>query len=92
MAAYGAFISAPLRHFLIHISKKMFSKRTSLKAKVMQILVSNLIISPIQNMVSLASMAIIAGARTFHQVRATIRVGFMLAMMVNWITSRGTVK
>src|SRR2546430_8940575 len=109
MAAYGAFISAPLGHFLIHILQKMFSGRTSIKAKVMQILVSNLIvrlprsaahsvrliltvfflrqISPIQNTVYLASMAIIAGARTFHQVRATIRAGFMPVMKVSWITS-----
>src|SRR5436190_11949607 len=32
-------------------------------------------------------MAIIAGARTFHQVRATIRAGFMPVMKVSWITS-----
>lgn len=45
MAAYGAFISAPLGHFLIHILQKMFSGRTSLRAKILQILVSNLIVS-----------------------------------------------
>lgn len=44
MAAYGAFISAPLGHFLIHILQKMFAGRTSLKAKILQILVSNLIV------------------------------------------------
>ena len=44
MAVYGAFISAPLGHFLIHILQKLFSGRTSLKAKIMQILVSNLIV------------------------------------------------
>lgn len=44
-------------------------------------------ISPIQNTVHLASMAIIAGARTFHQVRATIKAGFMPVMKVSWITS-----
>lgn len=32
-------------------------------------------------------MAIIAGARTFHQIRATIRAGFMPVMKVSWITS-----
>jgi len=32
-------------------------------------------------------MAIIAGARTFHQVRATIRAGFMPVMKISWITS-----
>ena len=44
MAVYGAFISAPLGHFLISILQRMFSGRTSLTAKIMQILVSNLIV------------------------------------------------
>lgn len=44
-------------------------------------------ISPIQNTVYLASMAIIAGARTFHQIRATVRAGFLPVMKVSWITS-----
>ncbi|CAL8574057.1 hypothetical protein XPA_000030 [Xanthoria parietina] len=87
MALYGAFISAPLGHVLITILQKMFAGSTSLKAKILQILVSNLIVSPIQNSVYLVSMAIIAGARTFHQVRATVRAGFMPVMKVSWITS-----
>ncbi|KAL9579424.1 MAG: hypothetical protein Q9212_005113 [Teloschistes hypoglaucus] len=87
MALYGAFISAPLGHVLIAILQKVFKGRTSLKAKILQILVSNLIVSPIQNTVYLVSMAIIAGARTFHQVRATVRAGFMPVMKVSWITS-----
>ncbi|KAI9678729.1 MAG: hypothetical protein M1817_005786 [Caeruleum heppii] len=87
MALYGAFISAPLGHVLISILQKLFAGRTSLKAKILQILVSNLVVSPIQNAVYLASMAVIAGARTFHQVRATVKAGFMPVMKVSWITS-----
>ncbi|KAK4631124.1 PXMP2/4 family protein 3 [Fulvia fulva] len=87
MAVYGAFISAPLGHVMISILQKMFAGRTSLRAKIMQIIVSNLIISPIQNAVYLTSMAIIAGARTFHQIRATVRAGFMPVMKVSWVTS-----
>ena len=45
MAAYGAFVSAPLGHVLISILQKLFKNRTSLKAKILQILVSNLIVS-----------------------------------------------
>jgi hypothetical protein len=45
MAVYGAFISAPLGHVLISILQKLFSGRTSLKAKVLQIIASNLIVS-----------------------------------------------
>ena len=103
MAAYGALISAPLGHMLIGILQKIFANRTSLKAKLLQILISNLIVSqpglmnatfvdmhqvaPIQNTVYLASMAVIAGARTWHQIRATVRAGFMPVMKVSWITS-----
>ena len=46
MAIYGAFISAPMGHFLIKILQWLFSGRTSLKAKILQILVSNLIVCP----------------------------------------------
>ncbi len=44
MAAYGALVSAPLGHFLIWCLQKAFRGRTSLKAKILQILVSNLIV------------------------------------------------
>ncbi|KAI1934005.1 hypothetical protein LOZ58_005917 [Ophidiomyces ophidiicola] len=87
MAVYGAFISAPLGHFLIGILQRVFAGRSSLKAKILQILASNLIISPIQNVIYLASMALIAGARTFHQVRATVKSGFFRVMKVSWIVS-----
>ena len=46
MAVYGAFISAPLGHVMISILQKTFRGRTSLKAKILQILVSNLIVRP----------------------------------------------
>ncbi|KAK2745386.1 hypothetical protein FQN57_003729 [Myotisia sp. PD_48] len=87
MSVYGAFVGAPLGHLLIGILQKIFAGRTSLKAKILQILVSNLVISPIQNTMYLASMAIIAGARTFHQVRATVKAGFFQVMKVSWIVS-----
>lgn len=44
-------------------------------------------IAPIQNSVYLTSMAVIAGARTWHQVRATVKAGFWPVMKVSWITS-----
>ncbi|EFQ25246.1 Mpv17/PMP22 family protein [Colletotrichum graminicola] len=87
MAAYGALVSAPLGHFLIWALQKTFAGRTSLRAKILQIIVSNLIIAPIQNSVYLTAMALIAGAKTYHQVRATVRVGFWKVMKVSWITS-----
>lgn len=44
MVAYGALVSAPLGHMLVGLLQKIFAKRTSLKAKILQILVSNLIV------------------------------------------------
>lgn len=44
MAAYGALVSAPLGHFLIWCLQKAFKGRTSLRAKILQILISNLIV------------------------------------------------
>lgn len=32
-------------------------------------------------------MAVIAGARTFHQIRATVKAGFLPVMKVSWVTS-----
>jgi len=87
MAIYGAFVSAPLGHLLINILQKAFAGRTSAKAKILQILASNLIVAPIQNTIYLSAMAIIAGARTFHQVRATVRAGLLPVMKVSWCTS-----
>lgn len=44
MGVYGAFVAAPLGHLLISILQKLFAGRTSLKAKILQILVSNLVV------------------------------------------------
>ena len=87
MALYGAFISAPLGHLLITILQKAFANRTSTRAKILQILASNLIVAPIQNVVYLASMAVIAGARKKENVRAMVRAGFFPVMKVSWVTS-----
>ncbi|EAQ88921.1 hypothetical protein CHGG_05540 [Chaetomium globosum CBS 148.51] len=87
MAAYGALVSAPLGHFLIWLLQKIFSGRTSLRAKILQILFSNLVIAPIQNGVYLVAMSLIAGAETFQQVKATVRASFWKVMRVSWITS-----
>jgi hypothetical protein len=45
MAAYGSLVSAPLGHFLIWALQKTFKDRTSLRSKILQIIVSNLIVS-----------------------------------------------
>jgi len=87
MAVYGSLISAPVGHILVTALQKGFANRTSTKSKILQILVSNLVVSPIQNTIYLSCMAIIAGARTWHQIRATVKAGFMPVMKVSWCTS-----
>lgn len=50
MAIYGAFISAPMGHALIGVLQWIFAGRTSLKAKVLQIITSNLVVSSIASL------------------------------------------
>jgi hypothetical protein len=87
MIAYGSLVSAPLGHLLIWCLQRAFRGRTSVRAKVTQILVSNLVMAPIQNAVYLIAMAIIAGANKGSQIRATLRIGFWKVMKVSWLTS-----
>ncbi|EWC48180.1 hypothetical protein DRE_02284 [Drechslerella stenobrocha 248] len=87
MAIYGAFISAPLGHLLINVLQRAFRNRSSTRAKIFQILVSNFVVAPIQNVVYLASMAVIAGARKKENVKAMVRTGFFPVMKVSWVTS-----
>ncbi|KAL9091966.1 MAG: hypothetical protein Q9159_001111 [Coniocarpon cinnabarinum] len=87
MAVYGGFIAAPVGHLFVRFMHFLFAHRTSLRSKILQILFSNLIVSPIQNSLQLVAIAIVAGARTFHQIRATVRAGFLPVMRVSWIAS-----
>lgn len=48
MAIYGFLVSAPLSHFLVGALQKAFAGKTGTGARVLQILTSNLLISPIQ--------------------------------------------
>lgn len=75
MMIYGAFVSAPLGHFLVTTLQKAFEGRTTPRDKLLQIIASNLIVSPIQNSAFLISMAIIAGARTKEQCINTLKAG-----------------
>jgi hypothetical protein len=48
MGAYGAFIAAPISHYLVGTLQKMFAGKTSASARVAQILASNIFVAPIQ--------------------------------------------
>ncbi|KAI0348508.1 hypothetical protein BDW22DRAFT_1350736 [Trametopsis cervina] len=87
MALYGFFVSAPLNHVLVGRLQQAFAGRTDPKSKVLQILASNLIISPIIISAYLAYIAIIGGARSTSQVLATVKGGLFQALKVSWVTS-----
>lgn len=48
MALYGFLVSAPLSHYLVGALQKAFKGRTTPRDRILQILASNLLISPIQ--------------------------------------------
>ncbi len=48
MAVYGFLVSAPLSHYFVGALQKAFKGRTTLRDKILQILASNLLISPVQ--------------------------------------------
>lgn len=70
-------MSAPLGHTLVLLLQKAFEGRTAPRDKILQIIASNLIVSPLQNSAFLVSMAIIAGARTKEQLINTLRNGLL---------------
>ncbi|KZT05976.1 uncharacterized protein LAESUDRAFT_654759 [Laetiporus sulphureus 93-53] len=86
MALYGFFVSAPLSHTMVGQMQRLFAGKTSLSAKIGQVLVSNLVVAPIQVLVYLSCTSVINGARSVDEVVKTIRAGFMSALRVTWMT------
>lgn len=87
MALYGFFVSGPLSHYLMDLLQRAFKGRTSTSAKLLQIVASNLLVSPILNTAFLVFMAIFAGARNAKQVYASWKLTFMPVMRSSWCTS-----
>ncbi|KAI0094771.1 hypothetical protein BDY19DRAFT_1080534 [Irpex rosettiformis] len=87
MSLYGFFVSAPLSHVLVGKLQQVFAGKTDVKSKVLQILASNLLISPILISAYLASAAIINGARSVNSVLAVVKGGLFQALKVSWVTS-----
>ncbi|KAH8921786.1 hypothetical protein BT69DRAFT_1312775 [Atractiella rhizophila] len=87
MGAYGFFVSAPLGHTLLGVLTKLFEGKTSAKARIAQILCSNIFISPIQQSVYLFCMGYINGAKSVDQAMAYVKLGFWRIMKLTWIIS-----
>jgi len=87
MAIYGAFINAPMSHYLVGALQKAFAGKDSAKDKVAQILANNLLIAPIQTAVFLASMAVINGAKSLDEIKRTVKGGFFSVIRITWVAS-----
>ncbi|KAF5311993.1 hypothetical protein D9619_003132 [Psilocybe cf. subviscida] len=87
MALYGFLISAPMSHFLIGLLQKAFEGKTSTRDRIAQIVASNLLVSPIQTSVYLASMAVLNGAGSIEEVIKTVKAGFFSVIRISWVVS-----
>jgi len=87
MGIYGFCVSAPLAHVLVGTLQKAFAGKTSLKAKIAQLVANNLLVSPVQISAYLASMAIINGATSVSEVTKTVKAGFFSVIRTAWAIS-----
>jgi len=87
MALYGFLVSAPLSHVLVGQLQRTFAGRTGRAAKIGQVVTSSLIVSPIQAFFYLASLSLIGGAKSWNEVRKTVKGGFWPVIRVMWVSS-----
>jgi len=87
MSAYGFFISAPLSHYLLQGLQRVFAGKTSARWKVLMIVCSDLLLSPLQQVVYITAMAIIGGARSSAEVLQVLRATLFPVMKLTWSIS-----
>lgn len=87
MATYGALISAPLSHFFTGFFQRLFKGRTGLAARLGQIVLMQVIQSPITAVIYLSSMAVINGARSLGSVIKVVQMGLPNVLKSMWISS-----
>jgi len=87
LGAYGFFVSAPLSHYLVGLLQRQFAGRVDGKAKLLQILANNFLVSPIIISAYLASMAVINGARSVQSVLQFVKLGFTRAYRISLFTN-----
>ncbi|KAL2832130.1 hypothetical protein BDW59DRAFT_157592 [Aspergillus cavernicola] len=81
-AIYGSLIHTPINHWLLKAARYLFRGRTGQTSRFLAILFGLLVVAPVQKIMFFAAGAIIAGARTFDQVRATVRAALLPVMKV----------
>ncbi|GAA5878664.1 hypothetical protein JCM5296_001710 [Sporobolomyces johnsonii] len=87
LGLYGFFISAPLGHTLLAILQRVFKGKTSARSKLAMIICSNLFISPIQQSIYIAAMAIIGGATSPAAILKAWKMSFWSVMRLTWVVS-----
>ncbi|KAH9064329.1 hypothetical protein EDB87DRAFT_1785842 [Lactarius vividus] len=87
MALYGLLVSAPIGHVLVGELQRAFAGRTGRGAKIGQVVASNLIVAPIQTVSYLASLAVIGGAKSWSDIKKTVKGGFFPVIRVMWVSS-----
>jgi hypothetical protein len=73
----GAFVAAPLDHYLFSLLDRVFSKYSGKRARVLELLASVSLILPVQNAIYLAVLSLIGGAKSAGAVAADVKAGFV---------------
>lgn len=87
MVLYGFFVSGPLNHYLYAGIHRVFRDRHGLMVKLWQIEAINLVVNPILCAASLTAMAIIAGARTWTELKARFKAAYWPMVRSTWVSS-----
>ncbi|GAA5969297.1 hypothetical protein JCM11641_007542 [Rhodosporidiobolus odoratus] len=90
LGLYGFVVSGPLGHTLLSILQRAFKGKTSARAKLLMIICSNLFISPVQQSVYIAAMAIINGATTPAAIANAWKMSIWRVMKLSWVVSTMT--
>lgn len=82
MMVYGAFIDATLTHYLLKGLKWLFKNLTHDTYGVVQLWASMILVVPLRALIHMVSIALIAGARTLDEMRATVSAAFLPMLSV----------
>ncbi|KAL3461175.1 hypothetical protein BJX64DRAFT_261452 [Aspergillus heterothallicus] len=81
-AIFGSLWFIPLNRWLLRATQRLFGTHTDPVSRLCSIIFGMLVVAPLQRIYLLTGGALCAGARTYHQVRATVNAGLWPAMKV----------
>ena len=84
MFIYATLINTPLSHVMTSTIQRLFTGRTSLQARVAQIVVYNLTVTLFMNTLTLVCMTYINGVRSADKIRSVVRATFWPVMRLSW--------